>query len=406
MCLIFFSYHKRCYRDFVNDRIIKYAHNQYDHTSPDKEPFNFILRSIKSEEDRIWNSSELHKEYLKKGGTESKVCRLIERLEEQMKDEIYCFKTAGMPTVIMHKQKATSMFKVLVKNDTDEDEGIKRVAKRISSETKETPVIKDTYPTLDEEEISDLCLPSLLSMLCIVSPKFRSNLKVVALMSSMIKTVMTSKVSMLQVALGLEVQEKRLIDHLYEYRVTASYEEVRRFRISAAFLASQSSSLQLKSTGGLIQGSSDNFDAHLCTQNDLQQTRSLASIICQPSSSDDDKIKREHIPRLKKQQLTKIQLSDIEMKIFAGEKKPKMPASLAKFGVLPLKVLCHQIGIERRAAEEDFLFLKSSVISRITPDFSGYNTRGTRETGQSVKSKSKVYYRPMINKTLPTHLQC
>ena len=76
-----------------------------------------------------------------------------------------------------------------------------------------------------------------------------------------------------------------------------------------------------------------------------------------------------------------------------------MPASLAKFGVLPLKVLCHQIILERGAAEEDFLFLKSCVISRITPDFSGYNTRGTRETGQSVKSKSKVYYRPMINKT-------
>ena len=90
------------------------------------------------------------------------------------------------------------------------------------------------------------------------------------------------------------------------------------------------------------------------------------------------------------------------MKIFAGEKKPKMPGSLAKFGVLPLKILCHQIIIERRGAEEDFLFLKSSVIIRITPDFSGYNTRRTRETGQSVKSKSKVYYRPMINKT-PTN---
>ena len=105
---------------------------------------------------------------LKKGGAEFKVCRLIERIEEQMKDEIYCFKAAGMAAIFMHKQKTTSMFKVLVKSDTDEEEDIKRVAKRISSETKEAPVIKDTYPTLDEEEISDLCLPSLLSMLCIV----------------------------------------------------------------------------------------------------------------------------------------------------------------------------------------------------------------------------------------------
>ena len=123
--------------------MIKYAHNQYDHTSPDKEPFNFILRIIKNEEDRIWNPSELHKGYLKKRGTESKVCRLIERIEEQMKDEIYCFKAAGMATVIMYKQKATSIFKVLVKNDTDEEEDIKRVAKRISSETNRKDLSKE-----------------------------------------------------------------------------------------------------------------------------------------------------------------------------------------------------------------------------------------------------------------------
>ena len=85
------------------------------------------------------------------------------------------------------------------------------------------------------EEISDLCFSSLLLMLSIMSRKFQRNLKVVVLMSSMIKTVMTSRVSILQVALGLEVQEKRLIEHLCEYRVTASYNEVRRFRISTAF---------------------------------------------------------------------------------------------------------------------------------------------------------------------------
>ena len=156
-----------------------------------------------------------------KGGTES---RLIERIEKHMKDEVYCFKAPGMATLIMHKQKASSMFKVLVKSDTDEEEDIKRVAQRISSEIKEAPVIKDSYPALGEEEISDLCLRSLLSMLPIMSPKFQSNLKVVALMSNMIKTVMTSRISILQVALGLEVHEKRLIEHLYEYRVTASYD--------------------------------------------------------------------------------------------------------------------------------------------------------------------------------------
>ena len=84
-----------------------------------------------------------------------------------MRDEVYCFKAAGMATLIMHKQKEYLLFKVLVKSDTDEEEDIKRVAQRISSEIKKAPVIKDSYPALGEEEISDLCLPSLLSMLSI-----------------------------------------------------------------------------------------------------------------------------------------------------------------------------------------------------------------------------------------------
>ena len=87
------------------------------------ESFNYIHWNIKNEEERIWNSSELHQEYLKKGGTESKVSRL---------------------------------------SDTDPEENIKRIAERISSKIKEVPVIKDSYPTLDEEEISDLCLTPLL----------------------------------------------------------------------------------------------------------------------------------------------------------------------------------------------------------------------------------------------------
>ena len=91
----------------MNERNIKYANSQYNRSSPGKEPFNYILRSIKNEEERIWNSSELHQEYLKEGGTESKVFRLIERIEKQMKDEVYCFKAAGMAALIMHKQKAS-----------------------------------------------------------------------------------------------------------------------------------------------------------------------------------------------------------------------------------------------------------------------------------------------------------
>ena len=75
----------------MKEQNIKYASSHYDPSSPDKEPFNYILWNIKKEEQRIWNSSELHQGYLKKGVTETKVSRLIEKIEKQIKDEVYCF---------------------------------------------------------------------------------------------------------------------------------------------------------------------------------------------------------------------------------------------------------------------------------------------------------------------------
>ena len=89
----------------------------------------------------------------------------------------------------------------------------------------------------------------------------------------MITNAGTSNISMLQVALGLLVQDKRLIEHLNEYRVTASDDEVCRFKISAAAAStSLDTSKNLRQNNGLIQGVSDNFDANLSTQNGLKQT--------------------------------------------------------------------------------------------------------------------------------------
>ena len=89
----------------MNKINVKYANSQYNPWNPNEKLFNYILWSIKNGEEKLWNSSKLHQEYLNKGGTESKVSRLIEKIDKQMKDELYCLKTAGMATINMHKQK-------------------------------------------------------------------------------------------------------------------------------------------------------------------------------------------------------------------------------------------------------------------------------------------------------------
>ena len=72
----------------------------------------------------------------------------------------------------------------------------------------------------------------------------------------------------------------------------------RRFKVSAAHFAKKEDII-VDSKHTLIQGVSDNFDSNLSTQNGLQQTHSLASIVAQHCNSPCN-VTREPISRLKK----------------------------------------------------------------------------------------------------------
>ena len=106
-------------------------------------------------------------------------------------------------------------------------------------------------------------IATLENSLPLVSPKFE-NSKQTALIGSILASTASSNISILQMAVELLVQEKRLIEHLSEYGVTASNDEVRIFKISAAAASTnKDKSRNLKQNSVLIQGFSDNSDANL-----------------------------------------------------------------------------------------------------------------------------------------------
>ena len=102
---------------------------------------------------------------------------------------------------------------------------------------------------------------------------------------------------------------------------------------------------------------------------------------------------------MKKEDLSSVELHEPKMMIFKGEKKPKMPPAFSKKGILPLKVLCNQAITVSRSKYLDFQFVKDMVIQTSVPDFASYNTKQMTESGQSMKPKTKVIYKPLINKT-------
>ena len=227
-------YHKKCYAAFVSERNINAAKNSLDQTSNDKEPFNHILKLLRCKEDKIWSSTELLEAYREKGGSETNSTRFINRIMTFMNNELYCFKSPGLATIVMHKKKASDVLKVVNNNEEDEQLEVDKIGKKIRAEIKELPSIKTEYPVLNEETLNNTVIPTLNNLLISISPKFQSNPLVPALISNIVTIIASSNVSMLQISLGLLVREKKMIECLHELGVTSSYDEVRRFKISAA----------------------------------------------------------------------------------------------------------------------------------------------------------------------------
>ena len=153
--------------------------------------------------------------------------------------------------------------------------------------------------------------------------------------------------------------------------------------------------MKLDATEGMIQGSSDNFDANLCTQNGVKQTHCMASIITQNASYPEE---RKPIRRLTKAECARATFDEAEIKVFVGEKTPKMPSSHATVTVLPLKMLCQIVISKEKSENWDFNFLKESVTKHNVPDYGGYNNKIKRNESQQNRPKSNIVYLPLIDK--------
>ncbi len=117
-----------------------------------------------------------------------------------------------------------------------------------------------TYNTsINIESAREQYSPTLLSLIASISSEFDTSL-CESLTGNMVTGLVTSKPTMLQVALGVVVREQSTIELLHDFRVTSSYDEVLRFKGSAALAAANDKDLLgLSNNGELIQAVADNL---------------------------------------------------------------------------------------------------------------------------------------------------
>jgi hypothetical protein len=225
-----------------------------------------------------------------------------------------------------------------------------------------------------------------------------------ALIGNIVTNAISGRFTTFQIALGVVLNRKGLIQQFSDFLASCSYDEVRRFKASTAAAVVNNASFRghAHAEDGLVQLVYDNFDAHISSQNGLLSTHSLAMLLTFVDKHGKDDFNGQMFRRISKDEMKEQIIKDIPVQRYYGPKKPDMPSSEVRHSVLPLRVLVHQVVALERAHLLDFEFFKSVATSTNPLEFVGFNTKLCREQGQSVKSATKAVYLPLIDMN-PAH---
>ena len=395
-------YHVDCMANFMSPKSIFAAINRSQKVEKTDEAFNSVICEISKDRSSMWNSVELFQMYQRCGGNALVRRSLLEQIKDYFGEDVIVLSSPGLASMLLFKNNASKVLKL--SNDQEDDQQdilITKLAKKICDEVKEIVLDKSSYDiSITQESASMSVSTTLMDLLAKISTKLNYTPPGI-LIGNIVTNILCNHPTTLQLALGNLIRDsKLLINQMYQFRVTCSYDEILRFKKSAAFAATKEMQLSgiHRADHGLIQAVADNFDADISSQNGKVTTHALAMLITQPKHHD-DKGTDARIPRISKAELSKPLDLEVPIQRFQGPKRVPMPEKCSKKQVLPLKVLCSRIISERRARELDFEFLNEIGNDKNCPEYNGFNTKITREQGQSLKPKTNAIYLPLIDMT-------
>ena len=285
-------YHRECMSLFFSNRNRKYEQSQSASATQLEidSGLKHLITVMSSDKSRIWNSLELFQEYQNNHGSIIARRGLIGKLRAHFQDEFVVLSSPGYASIVAFHYNAAAALK-MVKDDEDDDFGsnIGRLAKTIVKDCKDILFDTSKYKLdIDEHIAAEAGSSTLLTLLATLSPKLNKTLPAL-LIGNTVTSVLKNQAIALQVALGFLLRDsKTIVNNMYDYRVTCSYDELLRFKTSAAVAASSDPSKQGISDArqGLIQVVADNFDCDICSPNGKLSTHSLAMIVTQTGCRD------------------------------------------------------------------------------------------------------------------------
>ena len=175
--------------------------------------------------------------YTNQGGSEGNRSRFISKLKDHMNEEIYVFSCRGVASIIMLKQKASHLVNAVSETDNDDvDSSMRVLSKKIKKEARKLPHSKNEYKVIENENLMDKCSETLITLLPKLSPNFKKSLPAV-MIGNIVTSVVRKRFTKLHLALSVLASDRKLIERLHEYGMTSTYQEFRRFQVSAAALS-------------------------------------------------------------------------------------------------------------------------------------------------------------------------
>lgn len=254
-------YHDKCRKLFMSKPNIQTVRNQCHLDTSENKALSTVMKTIRNDSNRAWSSVQIHRQYTENKGASMTRRTLMNKIEEELKDEIIILSSPGVANILILKCKASSMFSIDAVDD-DDDIHVKALAKKIVSEVKNIPYDKSKYKTsIGIDTVFEDVSHTLASLLSNISSSLNRTLPA-AMVGNIITSCVSKRYTTLQIGLGLLARDKKLIQHLHEYSVTSTYDEVRQFKVSAAAASDKTSvkSIFYDPAKGLIQTVAYNFD--------------------------------------------------------------------------------------------------------------------------------------------------
>ncbi len=404
------QYHVKCYDQFR--KIPPFV----DSTPlvEDKAMKTVIEEVYAKQKTNTWTSVELYNMYIRHGGILTQK-QMFSKLVTQLGEDIVVENITGCEPVVGLRQLVRKTLK-LVESTKDNEDREDEIVRKVLSEAHSIKKANNVYDLGEftrEQTIAKTSktLLRLISKLVSSGETTKKSLSIAQSIQSQITNIPNQTTLGLGIKLHHTYGSRDLIDTLHDQGYIASYEEVLRFRKSAALYVAENSEILHNVMGmsrrvGLIFGWFDNLDMLVSTPNGRRETHAMAiefqnhpaGIIemgpAQPC------ISRLKIPRLSSKQAKQVGKNrSVNLEHYTGPKKVVPPAVEFNQGIPFTELLLQQRSLAI-SQDKDVKWL-NSIKGDNTVEWNGFNSKLAREDSDQ-KAASTYMFGPLIDAP-PSH---